>query len=234
MKRIFLSVIAVVFLLIPHLLFAQSEVGGTGNVGKRNEENVKLRIEKKLPGYQYHNVFLKKGSAFFFAFHPEKEEIPFGWYRMGIKTGRAKRLASSSEFNLIFRVAFSADGKEMLALSDTGEIIVTNLRNNKKKSLGVYTSKFPSGEFATYNYPVYTPDGKYIILNNPWENSLRIVDAKTKDIAAGKEISGFWLIEGGGDAPESGSDISAYEFLDNGKKVKFGEHVLDIETLSKE
>lgn len=195
-------------------------------------------IEKALPGYTYYNVSRRGNQMFFFAFDPENEKIPFAWYRLNVKApGKPKRIFSSSEFSLLFQVAFSQDAKMAVATSRTGEVWRMNpAKVNGKARLGISTKRFSGAEFATYRFPVFTPDGRFLLLHNPWENNLLVLDLNERDLSKGKVIEDFWLRErGGGELPLKGSTISVYEFFDNGKKVRFGgKQVLNLETLTKE
>ena len=235
-KRTCLAFFLTVFFLFPHAALGQLNTQ-SGNTRFGEKEAVISQIKKHLPGYHYHNLSVGDSSGYFFAFHPDDTKTPFGWYRVSLKNKLAapKLLLSSSQFSLVFRTAISPGGKEMITTSKTGEIAATNLRTGKKTTLGVFTSTFPLGEFATYSYPAYTPDGKHIILHNRWANTLLILRAKEKDINKGTVIPGFWLKETGGELPQSGENISVYEFSADGKKVTFGGgHVLNLETLTKE
>ncbi len=196
------------------------------------------RIKATFPGYKQHNLKLYGSNAVFFAFHPKDANIPFGWYRMNAKDPLARpvRFLSSSEFSLLFKTAFSPDGSEMLVTAKTGEIFAENLETDEQISLGVFIENFTSGEFPAYSYPAYTPDGKYIILHNPWKNLLVLVDAQEKDVSKGTAVEGFWLpAAGGADTPEPGEDFSVYEFSEDGSRVTFfKDQVLNLETFTKE
>lgn len=101
--------------------------------------------------------------------------------------------------------------------------------------MGVSTKRFSGVEFATYLYPAFTPDGNFLLLHNPWENSLLLLPAKENDLNKGIVIPDFWLTEGGSDLPPSGMNISVYEFFEEGKKLRFGQHqILNLETFMKE
>lgn len=217
------------FFLVPFHALAQN-----AEVISQNPE-----IEKALPGYTYYNVSRRGNQLFFFAFDPENQDVPFAWYRLNVKaSAKPKRIFSSSEFSLLFQVAVSEDGKHALALSRTGEIWEANLakkNGNGKARVGIFTKRFSHKEFARFKYPIFTPDSRYLLLHDLWENTLIILDAIEKDVSKGKVIEGFWLRErGGGELPEKGSNISVYEFFDGGKKVRFGGNVLNLETLTKE
>lgn len=223
-----LSILILLVSLLPGIVFAQAQ---------QTRDFVKSRIEKTLPGYNHHNLSLTKDNrGLFFAYNPKNEKIPFGWYKIDgtNASARPKRIISSSEFSLLFRVAFSPDGSEFLTTSKTGEIAVTDLKTNEKTTLGYYTTKIGSKEFATYSFPTYTPDGKYILIHNPWKNTLLIIDAVKKDIAAATVAKGFWLEELGGESPESGDSVAIYEFSPDGNQVTFAKHqVLDLGTAKK-
>lgn len=232
----------IMVLLLPQGVFAETgdEAVQAVTLSQNAQQNISLlvdrakaRIHRKMRMYHYYNVQVFGDNAWFFAFHKTNHNIPFGWYRLDLtkKFSKAQRVLASSEFSLLFRSALSPSGKEIVVTSKTGEVFVQNLINGKKQSLGAYIT---DQDYPQYSYPSYTPDGRYLILHDPWENSLLVMNTASIDISAGTVIPGFWLTERGGETPEAGIDLSVYQFSDDGTQVTFGNHTLNLLTLTKE
>ncbi|MEK7529083.1 MAG: hypothetical protein AAB592_04920, partial [Patescibacteria group bacterium] len=199
-----------------------------------NIEAVVNRIGETLPGAEYHNLSSKGEIAVFFAITGDG----FGWYTLNPSDPLAwpVQVAESSDFQLVHRTAFSPDGKEMITISETGEIFTTDLDTSEKTNLGAFTevSQYSGIEHGLYSFVVYTPDGKYIVFQNLWNSTLLVVDANTKNIKNGTVIAGFPISGSGGGESESGTDFSVFKFSDDGKKLIFeDEYILDLETLRK-
>lgn len=191
------------------------------------------RISETLPGSEYHNLSVKGGKAVFFA----STDDGYGWYTLDPTDPAAwpVKVAESSRWNLIYRAAVSPDGKELITLSQTGEIIATDLTTNVKSTIGVFTEQLGGAEQPKYSSVAYTPDGKYILLHNLWNSTLLVFDAHTKDVANGTVIAGFSISGSGGGETTSGTDITLFEFSDDGKRMTFEKkYVLNLETLTKE
>lgn len=229
----------IILLLLPQGVFAEISNGTvqteTLTQNSSAVSRAQILIKRKMRLYHHYNIQVLGDDAWFFAFHKTNHNIPFGWYRLDLtkKFSRAERIVSSSDFSMIFRTALSPDGREMIMTSKTGEIFVQNLINGKKQSLGAYVT---NQDYSRYSFPTYTPDGRFLILHDPWDNSLLIVDAASMDISNGIIIPGFWLTEMGSERPESGVNLSIYHFSDDGTSVTFGDRgqTLNLLTITNE
>lgn len=184
------------------------------------------QVSSKMNEHKLLNAQQKGDDLIFFAFEKEdSKEKTFNWYKQDANdlTLEPEVIYTSDRFSSLFDVAVSPDGKEMFVISKNGEILVKDLKTGTEKSLGVFQTTVDSGrDLATYKFPIYSPDGNWIFLHNPWENQLFVLDANSKNINQGQVFDGFWLVASGGGELESGMYVSPYEFLSDENLLIFG------------
>lgn len=208
-----------------------SGASSTASVSIFTQAELLAKVEAAL-GSTYPAVNIKQaGNWIFFLAYDNAADAPiFTWYKLATGGGQPVELYSSPSWLNIERGAVSNDGKGFLITAEDGKVILVNADTNAKQTLGT----FVSNGSARYISPVYTPDGKYIIVLDQIDSALTVVDAATKNFQMPiAKVSGFWLPEGGGAGFESGVTYSMYTFLSN-DRVKFSGRVLNLSTMTKE
>ncbi|MEK7528609.1 MAG: S-layer homology domain-containing protein [Patescibacteria group bacterium] len=186
------------------------------------------RIQVAMPDYTAVNIQGVGEYVVFFGFETETYENA-GWYRLSTidKNADAVKLLSG-DLEGIDMGASSPDGKEFLITHADGSIKVIDMDTLEQKSdLGIFSV---DGK-ARYSSPIYTPDGKYILLREKAADNVLVVNADTKNIQNGTTVGGFMPPGIGGGEFESGYTYSDYTFYGNTLVKIMYTYMLDLSTM---